>query len=665
MVMSSFPLFSATDIGSALSVDRTTVVKKGQREQWAQSACGNKRFYPFLELPEEVQYTLLTYYPERFGDVEPEDDFPTDYRYDPDDLWEYAQSRTQESRNRATEKLKIYTEAINMHRAGMKIRQALKHVAEKYDLKERTVVSWHYGRKGKPGLRHYRKQDWFPALLDGYNGRTVKKDIDPMAWDFFKTHHLSRSRPTVADSYRRTVEAAEKHGWAMAGYDSFRRRLEEEVPPQTRIYMREGAKALRTMYPVQVRDKTVFAAGEAVTGDGLKLDRLWVNWGDEIINTSTVWVWADIYSGKILAHRLGKTENTDIFRLATYDLTKVAVPSFAWVDNTRVAANKAMTGQSPRRHRFKTRPDDPIGVLIQLGIDIRFTNPDQTVSNPGAKPIERAFGKGGLHEMVATNPRFYERGFSKATAIPVQEVMEVLAAEVTRFNARAGRRSGVCNGRSFDETYAAGIKDRPVRKVSESKRRLLLLLPEVVTAQRGTGEVSLQAAKGPNGRHRYWNETLVRHAGTKVVAYYDPANLQQDIHVYRLDGRHICDAQWMPSVAFNDTETAREWAKNKKRYLKAHRTAAKAEKRMSHIEMAGLYPSPDTPQEPSPAVIKTEFTKTGRPEIDDWREEDNRQAQKLAVGAENYILQLHEEWQQDKKEELPTHFAVKSGEQLK
>lgn len=654
MISGYFPSFTSSDIASALNVDRSTIVKKGKLEKWENQKKGNKCFYFFEVLPEDIQYALLTHFPERFGDEEPDDDFPTDYRYDPDELWEYAETRTQKARDKAADKLKIYVEAVNMHRAGMKIRTALRQAAEKHGLKERTLVLWHYGRKGRPGLRHYRREDWLAALIDANSGCPVRKEIDPRAWDFFKTHHLSRSKPSVADSYRRTVETAEEHGWAIASYDSFRRRLENEVAPQTRVYMRDGAKALRTLYPAQVRDKTVFSAGEAVVGDGLKLDRLWVDWGDEIINTTTVWVWADIYSGKILAHRVGKTENTDIFRLATYDLTKVTVPRYAWVDNTRVAANKAMTGQSPRRHRFKTRPDDPVGVLIQLGIDVRFTNPDQTVSNPGVKPIERAFGKGGLHEMVATHPRFYERGFSKATAVPIEEVVRTLGEEIARFNARIGRRSGVCNGRSFDETYAAGIKEAPVRKVSEAKRRLLLLLPEVITAQRGTGEITLQAGKGPHGRHRYWNETLVRHSGTKVVAYYDPQDFQKDTHIYTLDGRHICDAQWIPSVAFNDTETAREWTKNKKRYLKAQRAAAKAESRMSHIEMAGLYPSPDKPEEPSPKVINTDFKKSGRPEIDDWSEEDRQQAQQLAVGAEDYILKLHEKWQQEKKEELPT-----------
>jgi len=285
-----------------------------------------------------------------------------------------------------------------------------------------------------------------------------------------------------------------------------------------------------------------------------------------------------------------------------------------------------------------------MGVMLQLGIETHFTDPDQNVSNPGVKPVERAFGIGGIHEAVASHPRFSGRGFSQATAIPVNEFREVLADEVARFNARTGRRGGACRGRSYDEVFAESFKTSLVRVASESQRRLLLLMPEVVRAHRETGEVALNAGKGPYGRNRYWHEGLALHSGREVVVYYDPEDLQKDVFVYTLDHKFVCSAQWLPSVAFNDTEAGREWSKNKRRYLKAQKKAAQAQQRMDTLEMANLYPAPKHPQEPSPTVIAPEFKKTGRREIDDPHHVSEAEAQRLREGADRLLERQREEW---------------------
>ncbi|GEM_PF-6929721 len=656
----SVPTFSVNELVQVCCVTKQAILERAKRYNWDYSivSCnGGETFsISFDALPDDIQYTLLARYPEKFGSQDEQDSFPTDYRYDSEALWDHASSCTQKARDKAVENLKIYTEMMNLHLGGTKFIDALKGVSAKYDVTVRTLKLWHYGRKGKPGLRHYRRQDWFPALIPGKKGNYKRAETSPEAWDFFKAHYLTRRQPTIRDSYRRTQEAAKEHGWSLCSYNTLRRLVQTEISPQTIALERKGPQALRELYPYQERDKTCFMAGEAVTGDGLKLDKLWIDWGDEIINTSTLWVWADIYSGKILSCRLGKTENTDIFRLATYDLTKITVPTYAWVDNTRVAANKAMTGRSAGRHRFKNKPDDPLGLLAQLGIEVRFTNPDHNVSNPGVKPIERAFGQGGLHDQIATHPSFNDRGYSTATAIPVAELEAILPQEVARFNARSGRRSAVCNGRSFDETFAEAVKHTPIRKIPESTRSLLLLMSEVVPVQK-SGVISLKAGKGPNGRNRYWTETLVRHAGSKVVAYFDPDDLSRDVQICTLDGMRLCNAERIASVAFNDTEAGREWNKNKQRYLKASKKAAKAEQRMSQLEMESLYPAPDTPQEPSPQVIATDFKKTGVPEVDDITAEDRRNAQRLAAGAEDHILDLHERLKEAQKSEIPARIG--------
>ena len=245
-------------------------------------------------------------------------------------------------------------------------------------------------------------------MIPGYAGRSNRSGIPQEAWDWFVSYFLNRSRPTVAEAYRRTREAAEANGWGeLPSLKTFRRRVHTDISIQTRILEREGPEALAKTYPPQRRDKRAFRAGQAVSGDGLKFDRLWVEWPDgEVINTSTGWFWADLRTNYICAFRLAKTETSDLFRLATYDLTRLCVPKVAYVDNTMVAASKKMTAGAGRRNRGRDLPDDPPGLLAHIGIEVRFTNPDKVAGSPGAKPIERSFGIGGIHEKVATHPDF-------------------------------------------------------------------------------------------------------------------------------------------------------------------------------------------------------------------------------------------------------------------
>jgi len=639
---------TATQIALATGVTRQAVEKQAKVEKWSSNRSGKYRYYRFNDLPEETQGALCVTFPEQFTiesqDAQPFEDVQV---YDSTSLWDHYNAKDGKAKERAAERHRILMQAMALHASGRKLRQAFELAAKQNGISPNSISNWYYGKGGKPGVRDYRRDDWLAALADEYAGCRPESECSPEAWDWLCAYYLSKQRPSFAEAYRRLQETAKAHGWVIPSKWTLKRRIDNEFQPVSIAHHREGAKAVQRFYPKQVRDKQVFTAGQAVNGDGLKFDRLWVLFEDgEVLNTATAWVWQDIHSGKLLAWRVGKTENTDLFRLSLYDLTAIAVPSFAWVDNTRVAANKAMTGRNPHRRRFKDKNSDPMGVMLQLGIETHFTDPDQNVSNPGVKPVERAFGIGGIHEAVASHPRFSGRGFSQATAIPVQEFREVLTEEVIRFNARTGRRGGACKGRSYDEVFAESFVKSKVRVASEVQRRLLLLMPEVVRAHRDTGEVALNAGKGPYGRNRYWHEHLARHAGRELVVYYDPENLQQDVHVYTLDHKHICSAQWLPSVAFNDTEAAREWSKNKRRFLKAQKEVAKAQQRMDTLEMAKLYPSPQSPEEPSPSVIAPEFKKTGRREIDRLDAVDAAEAKRMREGVDRLLDRQSEEWRE-------------------
>ena len=476
-------------------------------------------------------------------------------------------------------------------------------------------VSFRRWQRWRSKVRGHPESDWEYLLMPRFAGRTARTPLPPEAWAWFRQAYLSRRQPTVAGCHRRLVEVAESERWGpMPSARTLQRRVKTEISARELVLKRHGPEALARLFPSQRRDRRAFQVGEAAVADGLKFDRLWIKWEDgEILNTVTGWFWQDLATGLITAHRVAKTETADLFRRSVVDLCDVAKPDQVWVDNTMAAANKAMTAGAAHRWRGKAMADDPPGLLAQIGIEVHFTNPDKVFGSPGAKPVERAFGIGGIHEAVATHPRFRDRGQSRKTAIPIGEFVKVLAEEVERFNTRPGRRTAACAGKlsfrqAWNRAVAAGA---PLGRLTEEQRELLARVPETVLADRRTGEIRLRAGRGPLGRRRYWHEDLTDWCGKKVVAWYDPDDFGAALAVATLDGRHICRAKALEDVGFADQKAAGEWGKNKRRFVKATKAAAAAQERMTTAELAALYPAPKgTPPPPEPGVVRGTFRRT-------------------------------------------------------
>ena len=609
------PEFTIHQIAEVKGDSLQSVKKRAFRHSWPhrEEPCrgGKRRLYSLTSLPPDVQSALVRALPHSAAHPvrvpDPNTDENTNKQgsdCDPDALWQWAAGRTQKLRDAGVSRAAAVARLEQLLVAGHRLHAAAKAVSGDEPFSAPTLKRWHYRAK------RYAPENRAAALIPGWSGGKRKKKIPTESWDWFKSYYLTRSQPTLAEAYRRTVEAAAAQGWGeLPSERTFTNRLKSEVSHATRAFLREGGEALAKLYPSQRRDKSAFRAGEAVTGDGLKFDRLWVRWPDgEILNTTTGWFWADIRTSYIAAWRLAKTETVDLFRLATYDLTGLFKPRLAWVDNTMVAAAKSMTAGAEGRRRGKDNPDDPIGLLPQIGIEVRFTDPNRERSSPGAKPIERSFGIGGIHDKVATHPIFLNRGYSQKTAIPYEEFAEAVRNEVIRFNRQPKRRTVACRGvLSFEQAFEELFKEAVPTKLTEAQRGLLLLMPEVVRADSRSGEIRLKAGKGPTGQHRYWTEALTEFKGKKLQVYYDPEDLAKPVSVYTLDGRAVAQAEHLADTGFADTAAAREWQKNKIRRLKAQKKIARADKRMRDLEVAAAYPEAEEGTPPDPGVVAGNF----------------------------------------------------------
>ncbi len=620
-------LLTARQISDALGVTRYTISRRIKKENihvtQKRINGGIANLVAFNDLPPDLKAAVQLKHGQRERPVVSEKvqallDAEEETREQPIQHtvdWSHYDQKTEAQKGKAAKKLVILRELkLLLDYAGekKKVTETMQRIADRHEMSVKTLNNWWYGRKGKPGVIYFDEMDWPAVLVNCHTGRRPSGAFSQEAFDWFSSFYLHRSQPSLKDSYRRTEERAAAEGWVMPSERTMERYINDQISAFSRVFFREGEVAVRKLHPFQHRDKTCFKAGEAVTGDGLKFDRVWVEFPDgEIINTATGWFWQDIYSGKILAYRLDKTENTDVFRLATYDLTALCTPYYVQVDNTRVAANKAMTGQSKGRYRFKNLPTDPMGILLHLGMDVHFTNPDHKVSNPGVKPIERAFGIGGIHDKVATNPQLRDRGFSRKTAIPFDEFRQIVADEVVRHNAQKKRRSDVCQGiYSFDEAFARSFATAAPRISSEEQRRLLLKMPEQVRAAKDNGVISIKAGRSSSGRNRYYCDELIEFGGQELVVFYDPQNLHGKVNVYSLDNRYLFDAEWMPSVAFNDQGDSREYFKNDQRRRKSAKLMAQAERRMDNLDLQKYAPEKRAAEMPSADVITGKFENT-------------------------------------------------------
>ena len=479
-----------------------------------------------------------------------------------------------------------------------------------------TLYRWRDAIRGVPqGEWHWHLT---AATSRGAPPATAPPTVPGPAWDYFSALWLRRRQPTVADCWRRTTDAAAAHGWGDIPALRTFQRAARGMSRRDVVLAREGPEALARLYPHQRRDHSVFKPGEAVSGDGLKFDRVWVSYPDgTAIQTTTAWVWQDVATGYIPAHAVGRTENIDLFRRATRALITVFTPDHAWLDNTRTAASKIMTGQQPgKRWRGRSTPADPIGLLTALDIAVHFTNPSAILGNPGAKPIERAFGVGGIHDEVANDPQLTDRGWSRATAIPIGEFEDVVNRAIRSYNRRPGRRTPLCAGQlSFRQVWLRGIADTPLRIPTEAQAAILDRIPEVVRPNRQSGEIHVRTGRGPMGPRRYWDPSLVDHIGEDLIAWIHPDALDQPITLTTIDGRHICTAAALSDVGFADTAAASDWSREKAAYVRHTKRASQARDRMSLQEAAALSPSP-APDDDVPATTVRAIFRAPRVELE-------------------------------------------------
>ncbi len=647
--------FTAAELATLPGMPDThsAVIRRSKRDEWKsrqRKAKGGGREFHFDSLPIETQAAILA---RLRGDIaEISKPFIRTLTVDRENLWDTFERRPQTMKDEAARRLQVLQAVERLVASGAGRTYAIEEAGKVMGESRATIYRWF------DLVREVDRSDWLAALVPGYVGRTTKAECSDEAWEFFKSQYLRPEAPAIATCYQWMKQAAAEHGWTVPALRTVNRWV-NDIPRTVRVLKREGEVALMQLYPSQQRTVRDLYAMYWINGDGYQ-HNVFVKFPDGTIGRPKTWFWQDIYSRRVLAKRTDRTEHSDMIRLALGDvIEKYGIPEHATIDNTRAAANKWMTAGVKTRYRFKVREEDPIGLMPQLNIQVHWTSVHKGKGHGQAKPVERAFGVGGLGEYVDKHPRFagaYTGPNTSAkpenygdTAVAWDVFVKTLDEAIGYWNQRENRRTEICNGQmSFETAFKQSYERNAhlIRKPTDAQRRMWMLTAEHVTVQRD-GAVALSAGTGPQGKNRYSCDALLSHAGTQVVVRFDPDHLHECVHIYKPDGRYIGQADCIHAAGFGDTSAGRERQRLRKQQLKAAKAAAEAESRMTALDAAALMPQPEPEAELQTNVVRVPFEQKQKKVSGSDIEQPAPQSIADKYRFNDAMERMHERWRQE------------------
>lgn len=497
-------------------------------------------------------------------------------------LWRWYDGATEKVKNEAYRRLGAVQLVDGYERAGLTRSAAVAAAAAQAAIGASTLWSW---LELTAGVGDADRLVYLAPRREGGGAEAV---IDDGAWRFLISDYLRPEQPTFSICYWRMVrEYAAPRGLAIPHERTLRRKFDREVDGRLVVARREGAEALRRTLPPQQRSVASLHALQALNIDGHKFD-VFVKWDDGRVGRPLMVALQDLYSRKIVAHRIDESENALATRLVFADCFRDwGIPRECVLDNGRAFASKAITGGAKTRFRFRIKDTDPTGVLTALDIQIHWATPYRGQS----KPIERAFRD--LCDSIAKHPAFagaYTGNKPDAKpenygsrAIPIADFRRVVAAGLAAHNARPGRRTETARGRSFDETFAASYAAAPIGKATPEQLRLALLTAEERTSDRTTGVLNFEG-------NRYYASELAPHAGKKLTIRFDPDDLHGAVHVYDRAGAYICTAPAIAAVGFFDVASAKKRRAQEADLRRLVRAKAEAAQLLDAAEIAAMIP---------------------------------------------------------------------------
>lgn len=582
--------------------DKRSINRRAQTERWAsrqgadgkllvraRSGRGGGAEYHARLLPAEAQLELA-----RRGYACSQPEAP---KSDSATLWAWFDRQKASVKAEAQRRLAIITEVHTLCAAGTKISAAVPIAAATHDMGASTIFAW------LKLVRGVERSDWLPTLADNRKGGGRKADIAPELWELLKSNWLRPEEPPFAACMLRIEEIAADRGLPLPSSRTLLRRLQREVPRSVQLMARKGTEALERHIPDVRRSVEGLHAMHVVNIDGHVFDVFVEHPNDPTKRVRPTLIGIqDVYSRKILGWQLDLSENVLATRLAFAQVFReFGIPKICLLDNSRTFASKALTAGAETRYRYKVDPEEPAGLLVSLGIEVRFAQ----IYSGRSKPVERSWRELADHisrgpecagAYTGNSPKNKPANYG-SRAVPWDEFEQIVAQGIARFNARPGRKSGACKGRSRDVTFAESYAANKIDKANDVQLRMALLAAEKKRLDSRTGEIQLYG-------NRYYSPVFLEHLGEQVTVRFDPSNLHREVHVYDKKGQYMAQADLIEDHGFFDQAGAIEVGKRRKEIRRAVRAGLEAERTLEAEEIAAAQVPVVLPERPETQIIR-------------------------------------------------------------
>ncbi|QDH35827.1 transposase domain-containing protein [Porphyrobacter sp. YT40] len=587
---------------AGLPGDKRSINRRAQAERWASRLSADRKLlvraragrgggneYHFSLLPAEAQADLAR---RGFACAQPKAEPNASAA-----AWEWFDAQKASVKAEAQQRLAIVTEIGMSCAAGVTKTAAVARAASDHGFSPAAIFGW------LRAVRGLDRGDWLPALATNRKGGGKKAEIDPALWELIKSDWLRPEEPPFAACFERLKRTAKERGLALPHQRTLLRRLKAEVPRSVQIMARKGTEALERHIPDVRRSVESLHAMQVVNVDGHMADVFVEHPADPkrkvrpVITTIQ-----DVYSRKILAWRVDLSENVLATRLAFADLFRqFGIPKVCLLDNSRTFASKALSAGAATRYRYKIDPEEPAGLLVSVGIEVRFAQ----IYHGQSKPVERAFREMGDHvwrgpecagAYTGNSPTNKPANYGART-VPWDEFEQIVARGFAAYNAREGRRAGACKGRSCDATFAESYALSDIGQARETDLRMALLAAEKKRLDSRTGEVTLYG-------NRYYSPVCLDHLGATVTVRFDPDNLHREVHIYDKQGRYLAQADLIADHGFFDQAGAIEVGKRRKQARREVRAGLEAERTLTAIEVAAAQVPAEAPPRPDTTIVR-------------------------------------------------------------
>lgn len=424
--------------------------------------------------------------------------------------------------------------------------------------------------------------DWLDLLVKRYKG-SERHDYPEQIWAAFQLDYGRLEEPAAQASYDRVKAQAEREGWApMPSLSTLKRRWKDDVPDLVKTQLRKGAKAVGNRLPPAERDRSGMSPMDGWNGDFRLFDNN-VAFPDGSRGRFGMYVIQDEFSGMpvswVMTRSAGEGESTDLICEALKTgFAKYGLPGTMLFDNTRAAANKAVTGGAAFRFRFKI-VSEAAGSLPRLGVKPRFAQP----YNGRSKLVERHFLD--IKERIERDPRLagsyvgHSPAHKPANFGEVYADFALVATVVEEAMAecidRKGRRGSTTYGRSHRQAFEEGRDARavPVRFAgADELRRAFLRSTPPLKVRNGT----VRLGKAPHV-NRFHSPKLYEFEGQSVLVRYEPRDLTAAVDVEDMEGRTIAaGVPLVEKLGFSNAEDARAYARARRQEIKAVNAATRA-----------------------------------------------------------------------------------------